>query len=98
MTGATVGQAETGKDSSYGSEGGQWPDFHGFNFLEYGIGPVRIAPVIAVQPHHCDDFLDFNLAERCAIHIYYCCLSRSRREADIVILPPGVLTKMNRSS
>ena len=98
MTGVTVGQAETGKDSSYGSEGGQRPDFHGFNFLEYGIGPVRIAPVIAVQPHHCDDFLDFNLAERCAIHIYYCCLSRSRGETDIVILPPGVLIKMNRSS
>ena len=89
MTGATVGQAETGKDSSYASEGRQWPDFHGFHFLEYGIGPVRIAPVIAGQPHHCDDFLDFNLAERCAIHIYYRCLSRSRRETDIVILPPG---------
>ena len=98
MTGTTVCQAETSKDSSYTSEGGQWPDFHGFNFLEYGIDPVRIAPVIAVQPHHCDDFLDFNLAERCAIHIYYCCLSRSRRETDIVILPPGVLIKMNRSS
>jgi hypothetical protein len=31
---------------------------------------VRAAPVIAVEPDHCDDFLDFNLTERCAAHRY----------------------------
>jgi len=70
MTGATVGQAEPGKDSSDASGGRQWMDSHGFHFLEYGIGPVGAAPVIAVEPNHCDDFLDFNLAERCAVHRY----------------------------
>lgn len=45
-------------------------DSHGFHFLEYGIGPVSAAPVIAVEPYQCNDFLDFNLAERSAVHGY----------------------------
>ena len=68
MTGASVREAQTGKDSSDASGGRQWMDTHGFHFLEYGIGPVRAAPVIEVEPYQCDDFLDFTLAERCAAH------------------------------
>jgi len=63
MTGASMGEAETGKDSRDASEGGQWKEAHGFHFLENGIGPVGAAPVIAVEPHHSDDFLDFDHAE-----------------------------------
>lgn len=70
MTGASVREAETSKDSSDASEGGQWTYPHGLHCLEYGIGPVGAAPVIAVEPNHCDDFLDFNLAERYAVHRY----------------------------
>jgi len=70
VAGTAVGEAETGKDSSDASGGRQWTDPHGFDFLEYGIGPVSAAPVIEVEPHQSDDFLDFNLAERCAAHRY----------------------------
>ena len=70
MTGTAVGEAETGKDSNDASGGRQWMDPHGFHSLEYGIGPVRAAPVIEVEPYQCDDFLDFNLAERCSAHRY----------------------------
>ena len=88
MSGTAVGKTETGKDSSDGSEGRQWTDSRGFHFLEYGIGPVGAAPVIAIEPRHCDDFFDFNLAERCAVHSDCCWLSRFRRGADIFILAP----------
>ena len=57
-----------GEDSGDASGGRQWMDPHVFHFLEYGIGPVGAAPVIEVSPYHCDDFLDFTLAERSAIH------------------------------
>ena len=70
MPGASVREAEPGKDSSDASGGRQWMNSHGFHFLEYGIDAVRAAPVIAVEPDHCDDFLDFNLAERCAAYRY----------------------------
>jgi hypothetical protein len=70
MAGTTVGKTETGKDSSDGSDGWQWTDPHGLHFLKYGIGPVVAVPVIATEPYHCDDFLDFNFAERCAVHKY----------------------------
>ena len=72
MTGTAVGEAETGKDSSDASGGRQWTDPPGFHFLEYGIGPVGAAPVIEAEPCHCDDFLDFNLAERSVVHRYCC--------------------------
>jgi len=70
MTGTSAREAETGKDSRDASGGRQWTDPHRFHFLEYGIGPVGVVPVIAVESDHCDDFLDFNLAERCAVHKY----------------------------
>jgi hypothetical protein len=70
MAGSAVGVAETGKDSSYDSEGRHRTDSHGFHFLEYGIGPVGAVLIIAGEPEHCDYFLDFHRAERCAVHRY----------------------------
>jgi hypothetical protein len=68
MAGASVGKAETGKDSSDASWGRQWIYPYGFHFPEYGLGPVGAAPVIQVESYHRDDFLDFSFAERCFVH------------------------------
>ena len=70
MAGTAVGEAETGKDSCDSSEGWQWTDSKGIHFLEYDICPVGVPLIIAGEPDHCNDFLDFNLAERCAVHRY----------------------------
>jgi len=71
MTGPAVSEGESAKDTSDASGGAQWMDSHGFHFPVNGIGPVRTAPVIEVEPYQCGDFLDFKLAERCAAH--RCC-------------------------
>ena len=97
MTGATVGQAEAGKDLRDASGGRQWTDLHGFHFLEYGIGPVRAAPVIEVEPHQCDDFFDFNLAERCAVHLLLLTFPIPEGIGYFYPHPPGLIS-MNRSS
>lgn len=70
MTGTAVSEAEPGKDSNDASDRGQWMDPHSFHFLEYGIGPMRAAPIIEDEPYQCDDLSNFNLAERCAVHRY----------------------------
>lgn len=72
MAGAFVSEAELGKDSIDGIDRRQWFDPHGFYFLDYGIGPAWFAPIVEIESCRCDDFPDFNLAERRVVHRVCC--------------------------